>query len=146
MEPPTYNTPDQTVISGNKVLIEKASQQVTQAGGKAIPLAVSGAWHSPLMEEALEGFKKVLASVQFNSPACALLLNVTGKPEKDPVKIKEIMGQQIGQPVRWTELVNNLMAQRVSRLSKWAPKRFCSVWYENVCPRIMLIRPIMWKT
>ena len=118
-----YNTPDQTVISGTKALIEKACQQVTQAGGKAIPLAVSGAWHSPLMEEALEGFKKVLASVQFNSPTCALLLNVTGKPENDPLKIKEIMGQQIGQTVHWTELVNNLMAQRVSRFVEVGPKK-----------------------
>jgi len=76
-----------------------------------------------LMEEAMEGFKKVLASVQFNSPTCTLLLNVTGKPENDPLKIKEIMGQQIGQPVRWTELVNNLMAQGVSRFVEVGPKK-----------------------
>ena len=118
-----FNTPEQTVISGTKALIEKASQQVTQAGGKAIPLAVSGAWHSPLMEEALEGFKKALDSVQFNAPTCTLLLNVTGKPENDPVKIKEIMGQQIGKPVRWTEVVNNLMTQGVSRFVEVGPKK-----------------------
>ncbi len=118
-----YNTPDQTVISGTKALIDKASQQVTQAGGKAVPLAVSGAWHSPLMEEALEGFKKVLASVQFNSPICSLLLNVTGKPENDPLKIKEIMSQQIGQSVRWTEVINNLMTQGVSRFVEVGPKK-----------------------
>jgi [acyl-carrier-protein] S-malonyltransferase len=118
-----FNTPEQTVISGTKSLIEKASQQVTQAGGKAIPLAVSGAWHSPLMAEAIEAFKKVLDDVPFNAPACALVLNVTGKPEKDPFKIKEIMAQQIGQPVRWAEAVNYLMIQGVSQFVEVGPKK-----------------------
>ncbi len=118
-----FNTPEQTVISGTKSLIEKASQQVAQAGGKAIPLAVSGAWHSPLMTEAMEAFKKVMDSVPFNAPDCALVLNVTGKPENDPVKIKEIMAQQIGQPVRWTEVVNNLKIEGVSRFVEVGPKK-----------------------
>jgi [acyl-carrier-protein] S-malonyltransferase len=118
-----FNTPEQTVISGAKSLIEKASQQVAQAGGKAIPLPVSGAWHSPLMEEAMEAFKKVLDAVPFNAPACALVLNVTGKPEKDPFKIKKIMAQQIGQPVRWMEAVNTLMTQGVSRFVEVGPKK-----------------------
>jgi [acyl-carrier-protein] S-malonyltransferase len=118
-----FNTPEQTVISGTKALVEKASQQVAQAGGKAISLAVSGAWHSPLMQEALEGFKKALDLVQFNPPTCTLLLNVTGKPENDPLKIKEIMGQQIGQPVRWTEVINNLRTQGVSRFVEVGPKK-----------------------
>jgi [acyl-carrier-protein] S-malonyltransferase len=121
--PANFNTPEQTVISGTKALVEKACQQVSQAGGKAIPLAVSGAWHSPLMAEALEAFKKVLDSVQFNAPACTLVLNVTGKPEKDPLKIKEIMGQQIGKSVLWTEVVKNLMTQGVSRFVEVGPKK-----------------------
>jgi [acyl-carrier-protein] S-malonyltransferase len=118
-----FNTPEQTVISGTKALVEKACHQVSQAGGKAIPLAVSGAWHSPLMGEALEAFKKVLDSVPFNAPACTLVLNVTGKPENDPLKIKEIMGQQIGKAVLWTEVVNNLMTQGVSRFVEVGPKK-----------------------
>ncbi|MBI4764719.1 MAG: ACP S-malonyltransferase [Deltaproteobacteria bacterium] len=130
-----FNTPEQTVISGTKSLIEKASQQVAQAGGKAIPLAVSGAWHSPLMAEALEGFKKVLDSVQFNGPVCGLVLNGTGKPENDPVKIKEIMGQQIGQPVRWTEAVNTLMSQGVSRFVEVGPKKVLLGLVRKCLPR-----------
>ncbi|OGP51043.1 MAG: [acyl-carrier-protein] S-malonyltransferase [Deltaproteobacteria bacterium RBG_13_43_22] len=118
-----YNTPDQTVISGSKPLIEKAIQQVAQSGGKAVPLAVSGAWHSPLMEEAMEAFKEIIASVPFNPPRFTLFLNVTGKAETDPAKIKEIMGRQIGQSVRWTELVNNLMTQEVSRFIEVGPKK-----------------------
>jgi [acyl-carrier-protein] S-malonyltransferase len=118
-----FNTPEQTVISGTKALVEKAIQQVSQAGGKAISLAVSGAWHSPLMEEAMEAFKKVLDSVSFKAPICTLMLNVTGKSEKDPVKIKEIMGRQIGQSVRWTEVVNSLKAQGITRFVEVGPKK-----------------------
>ena len=58
-----YNTPEQTVISGTRALIEKACQQAAQRGGKAVPLAVSGAWHSPLMEEAMEAFREILSPI-----------------------------------------------------------------------------------
>jgi [acyl-carrier-protein] S-malonyltransferase len=130
-----FNTPEQTVISGTKSLIEKASQQVTEAGGKAIPLAVSGAWHSPLMAEAMEAFKKVLDDVPFNAPDCYLVLNVTGKPEKDPLKIKEIMGQQICQSVRWAEAVNTLMIQGVSRFIEVGPKKVLLGFLRKCLPR-----------
>ncbi len=130
-----YNTPEQTVISGTKELVEKASQQVSQAGGKAIPLAVSGAWHSPLMKEAMDAFKNMLDSIPFNPPRCSLFLNVTGKSENDPKKIKEIMGQQIGQPVRWKELVNNLMAQGVSRFVEVGPKKVLIGLIRKCLPR-----------
>lgn len=118
-----YNTPDQTVISGTRELVEKASQQAAQNGGKAVPLAVSGAWHSPLMKEAMEAFKEVLSPVKFNPPRKTIFFNVTGKAEADPIKIKEIMGNQINQPVRWVELVGNLMTQGISRFVEVGPKK-----------------------
>jgi [acyl-carrier-protein] S-malonyltransferase len=118
-----YNTPDQTVISGAKPLVEKAVQLVGQQGGKAVPLAVSGAWHSPLMKEALEAFKEVLADVAFNRPRCGLLLNVTGQAETDPEVIKSIMGEQIGKSVRWFDLIAQLQNQGVSRYVEVGPKK-----------------------
>lgn len=118
-----YNTPDQTVISGTSELVEKASHQAAQRGGKAVPLAVSGAWHSPLMQEAMEAFKEVLSPVKFYPPQKTILFNVTGKAETDPIKIKEIMGNQINHPVRWVELVGNLMTQGVSRFVEVGPKK-----------------------
>lgn len=71
----------------------------------------------------MEAFKGVLASIPFSAPQCTPFFNVTGKSETDPVKIKEIMGRQIGQPVRWTELVTSLMAQGVSRFVEVGPKK-----------------------
>ncbi len=130
-----YNTPDQTVISGTRELVEKASRQATRSGGKAIPLAVSGAWHSPLMQEAMEAFKEILAPVEFNPPRSPIFLNVTGKAERDPIRIKEIMGSQIGQSVRWVELVGNLMAHGVSRFVEVGPKKVLLGLVRKCLPR-----------
>jgi [acyl-carrier-protein] S-malonyltransferase len=118
-----YNTPEQTVISGRKELVEKAAQQAVRAGGKAIPLAVSGAWHSPLMEEAMIAFKTLLSQIPFQTPRRAMVFNVTAEIEDDPLKIKDIMGRQIGQPVRWVDLVHTLMGQGVSRFIEVGPKK-----------------------
>jgi [acyl-carrier-protein] S-malonyltransferase len=130
-----YNTPDQTVISGTKTLVEKAAQRVGQRGGKAVPLAVSGAWHSPLMKEAMDAFKEVLAGVPFNSPRCGLLFNVTGQAESDPVKIKAFMGEQIGKPVRWAELVSQLQTQGISRFIEVGPKKVLLGLVRKCLPR-----------
>jgi [acyl-carrier-protein] S-malonyltransferase len=118
-----YNAPGQTVISGTKELVAQASQQLALAGGKVVSLAVSGAWHSPLMAEAMEAFKEILASIPFSPPQCTPFFNVTGNSETDPMKIKEIMGRQIGQSVRWAELVTNLMAQDISRFVEVGPNK-----------------------
>ncbi len=118
-----YNTPDQTVISGTRELVEKTCQRVAQGGGKAVPLAVSGAWHSPLMEEAMEAFREVLSPINFNPPQKPIFFNVTGKAETDPIKIKEIMGKQINHPVRWVELIGNLITQKVSCFVEVGPKK-----------------------
>ena len=117
------NTPDQTVISGSKPLVEEASRRVAAQGGKAVPLAVSGAWHSPLMQEALEAFQKVLAPVSFRPPRCPVYFNVTGRAEKDPERIKELMSRQIGSPVRWVDIVRHLQQDGMDHFIEVGPKK-----------------------
>jgi [acyl-carrier-protein] S-malonyltransferase len=118
-----YNTPEQTVISGVRDLVERASQRVAQAGGKALPLAVSGAWHSPLMGEAMEAFQAVLQAVPFQAPRCPVFLNVTGGQEKDPAKIKAVMSRQMGSPVFWVDLVNRMPELGISQYLEVGPKK-----------------------
>jgi [acyl-carrier-protein] S-malonyltransferase len=130
-----YNTPDQVVISGEKDLIDRAAQQINRAGGRAVPLAVSGAWHSPLMSEAMDAFESVLKPVPFQAPRCTVLFNVTGKAEADPAKIKEIMGQQIGRSVRWADLVGTMMAQGISRFVEVGPKKVLLGLVRKCLPR-----------
>ncbi len=121
--PANFNTPEQTVISGSQDLVEEASRLAAEQGGKAVPLAVSGAWHSPLMEEALEAFQEVLAPVVFQPPRCPVYLNVTGQAEKDPVRIKEIMGRQIGSSVRWVQIVQALREDGFTQFLEVGPKK-----------------------
>ncbi len=118
-----FNTPEQTVISGSQPLVEEARRRVTEQGGKAVPLAVSGAWHSPLMGEALESFQKELAAVPFQPPQCSLYLNVTGNAVQDAGQIKEIMGRQMGSPVRWVNIVQQMRADGLTRFLEVGPKK-----------------------
>lgn len=118
-----FNTPEQTVISGSKDLVEEFSRQVSGLGCKAIPLAVSGAWHSPLMREALEAFQAVLSTVSFKAPQCPVYFNVTGQANSDPDQIKSIMGRQIGSSVRWVELVRQMQADGFSEFLEVGPKK-----------------------
>ena len=118
-----FNTPEQTVISGSRPLVEEACRLVAEQGGKAVPLAVSGAWHSPLMREALEFFQEVLASVLFQPSQCPIYLNVTGKPVHDPGQIKEIMGRQMGSSVRWVNIVQQMREDGLTRFLEVGPKK-----------------------
>ncbi len=118
-----FNTPEQTVISGSRPLVEEACRRVAKQGGKAVPLAVSGAWHSPLMREAMESFQEVLAAVPFQPPQCPSYLNVTGKPVHDPGQIKEIMGRQMGSSVRWVNIVQQMREDGLTRFLEVGPKK-----------------------
>ncbi len=118
-----FNTLEQTVISGSKPLVEAACRLVAERGGKAVPLAVSGAWHSPLMREAQESFQKELAALPFQLPQCPIYLNVTGHTVQDAGQIKEIMGRQMGSPVRWVNIVQQLRADGFTRFLEVGPKK-----------------------
>ncbi len=118
-----FNTPEQTVISGSKPLVEEACRLAAEQGGKAIPLAVSGAWHSPLMQEALESFQEELAAVTFQPPQCPIYLNVTGNTVQDPGLIKEIMGRQMGSSVRWVNMVQQMREDGLTRFLEVGPKK-----------------------
>jgi [acyl-carrier-protein] S-malonyltransferase len=121
--PANFNTPEQTVISGSKSLVEEACRLAAEQGGKAVPLAVSGAWHSPLMQEALEAFREALAPVSFQAPRCPVYLNVTGQAVRDPAQIKEIMGRQIGSSVRWLQIVQALRDGGFTQFVEVGPKK-----------------------
>ncbi|MBW1991267.1 MAG: ACP S-malonyltransferase, partial [Deltaproteobacteria bacterium] len=88
-----FNTPEQTVVSGTPELVAKAAELVKAAGGRAVPLKVSGAWHSPLMAGATRDFSDFLAGCTFNPPRIPIYLNATAQPEDDPERIREAMSR-----------------------------------------------------
>jgi [acyl-carrier-protein] S-malonyltransferase len=102
--PANQNTPEQTVISGEVAAVNQACELLKQAGAKkAILLPVSGAFHSPLMQEAADEFAIVLKTVQFRKPRCPVIANVTARPESDPAVLRELLVKQLVSPVRWVE-------------------------------------------
>ena len=100
------NTPEQTVISGEIPAVKDACEKLKGAGAKrAIVLPVSGAFHSPLMQNAADEFKGVLDTLTFMAPVCPVITNVTAKPEIDPQLLKGLLVQQLVSPVRGVDSI-----------------------------------------
>lgn len=109
--PANYNCPGQLVISGSNKGIEIACEKMKEAGAKrALPLAVGGAFHSPLMEPAREELAAAIAATNFVTPTCPIYQNVDGKAHTDPTEIKENLIAQLTASVRWTQTIQNMMA------------------------------------
>jgi len=103
------NAPEQTVISGEAAAVNEACGLLKAAGAKrAMPLPVSGAFHSPLMQPAAEKLAKALESAKFSAPRCPVIANVTAKPESDPAVLKDLLVKQLVSPVRWVDSMRAL--------------------------------------
>ncbi|MBR5835912.1 MAG: ACP S-malonyltransferase [Bacteroidales bacterium] len=109
--PANYNCEGQIVISGEKSAIEAACVKMKEAGAKrALPLPVGGAFHSPLMEPARSELAAGIESTTFRTPSCPVYQNVTAAPSTDPEEIKANLLTQLTSPVRWTQIVRNMVA------------------------------------
>ncbi|MDR3188774.1 MAG: ACP S-malonyltransferase [Prevotellaceae bacterium] len=106
-----YNCPGQLVISGSVRGVEVACEKLTAAGAKrALKLNVGGAFHSPLMEPAKVELEAAIASTRFDAPRCPVYQNVDAKPQTDPEAIKKNLIAQLTAPVRWTQIVQSMLA------------------------------------
>ena len=102
--PVNYNSPAQTVVAGTADALERLAPLVKEAGGRAMPLAVSGAFHSPLMELAARALADVLAGVAFAPARVPVWANTTGEPyPADSVAARALLAGQAAHPVRWTK-------------------------------------------
>jgi len=110
-----FNSTTQIVISGESAAVEAAETLCSDAGAKkVVRLAVSGAFHSPLMEYAVEGFKPGLDAVTFNAPSIPVIQNVTAREERDPAALKAGLLKQLSAPVRWVESMQHAQSLGVS--------------------------------
>ncbi|HOJ49889.1 MAG TPA: ACP S-malonyltransferase [Spirochaetota bacterium] len=106
--PANYNCPGQIVISGDKKQMDEVIEKIKEKGGRAIPLSVSGAFHSPLMKDAAKKFREALNLVNFNKSDISLYSNVNALPVKDGEE-RELLEKQIYSSVRWTQTINNMI-------------------------------------
>ncbi|HAF28927.1 MAG TPA: [acyl-carrier-protein] S-malonyltransferase [Bacteroidales bacterium] len=120
--PANYNSPGQLVISGSMKGIEIACEKLTEAGAKrALPLKVGGAFHSPLMEPARVELAEAINSTKFKNPICPVYQNVDAKPYTDPAQIKENLIKQLTSPVKWTYIMQNMIADGMTSYTEVGP-------------------------
>lgn len=106
-----YNCPGQLVISGYVEAVEKAVEIAKEKGARmAMLLPVSGAFHSSLMQPALDGLKEQLENLEINTPDCPIYSNYTAEPTTDPEEIRSNLLDQLLNPVRWTQTLRNMLA------------------------------------
>ena len=117
-----YNCPGQVVISGEKSSIESACEILKKNGAKrAIILPVGGAFHSPLMTSAKNKLAKEIEKIKFNTPSCPIYQNFSNSPETDPEKIKFNLIEQITSPVKWTQCIEKMIKNGVSKFVEVGP-------------------------
>ena len=120
--PANYNCPGQLVISGTNEGIDKAIARFSEMGAKrALKLSVSGGFHSPMMEPARAELEKAINEVSFSAPVCPVYQNVTASPVTDPAEIKKNLVAQLTSPVRWTQTIQNMIANGLTEIVEVGP-------------------------
>jgi [acyl-carrier-protein] S-malonyltransferase len=124
--PVNYNCPGQLVCAGEKSQIEAFCGKVAEAGGKAVPLAVSGGFHSPFMESASQTLREVLEPMELSEARVPVYANYTAQPYDGSAK--ELLTQQVKKPVRWQETVERLVELGVDTFIECGPgKTLCGL-------------------
>ena len=141
--PANYNSEGQIVISGEAGAVAEACAKMKEAGAKrALPLAVSGAFHSPLMEPARLELAEAIEKTPFRAPVCPVYQNVTALPSTDPVVIKDNLLRQLTSPVRWTQTVQNMVADGADSFLEIGPGTVLQGLVKRIAPEITDIQGI----
>jgi [acyl-carrier-protein] S-malonyltransferase len=128
-----YNCPGQLVISGAVRAVEEACAKLTEAGAKrAMLLQVGGAFHSPLMEPARAELAEAIAATNFSNPTCPIYQNVVAKAVSDPNEIKENLIVQLTAPVKWTQTMNQMIADGASEVIEVGPGKVLQGLFKKV--------------
>ena len=141
--PANYNSEGQIVISGEAGAVAEACAKMKEAGAKrALPLAVSGAFHSPLMEPARLELAEAIEKTPFRAPVCPVYQNVTALPSTDPEVIKDNLLRQLTSPVRWTQTVQNMVADGADSFLEIGPGTVLQGLVKRIAPEITDIQGI----
>lgn len=120
--PANYNCPGQIVISGTITGIDAVCPLLLEAGARrALKLKVGGAFHSPLMQPAQDELAAAIEKAEFTTPVCPVYQNVDAKPHTDPSEIKANLIAQLTAPVRWTQSVQNMVADGLTEVVELGP-------------------------
>lgn len=135
--PANYNCPGQLVISGTVAAVEAACEQLKAAGAKrAMLLPVSGAFHSPLMEPARQELEAAIHATPFKQPRCPVYQNVDAKPYTDPEQIKKNLIAQLTASVRWTQIIQNMVADGATDFVELGPGAALQGMIKKTAPEV----------
>ena len=128
-----YNCPGQLVISGATKAVEEACSKLTEAGAKrAMILQVGGAFHSPLMEPAREELADAIEQTTFHQPKCPVYQNVTASAVSNPDEIKKNLVAQLTAPVKWTQTMNQMIADGATEVIEVGPGKVLQGLFKKV--------------
>ena len=120
--PANYNCPAQVAISGDERAVKKAMDLASERGAKrVVELAVSCAFHSPLMKPAVAALRAALETITFSKPRIPVVPNVTAEPTEDPDHLKQLLIEQVVTPVRWAESIETLASAGVDEALEVGP-------------------------
>jgi [acyl-carrier-protein] S-malonyltransferase len=131
--PANYNCPGQLVISGSLLAVQQACEKMTEAGAKrALILPVGGAFHSPLMEPAREELAAAIEATHFSTPICPIYQNVSALPVAIPDEIKKNLVIQLTAPVKWTQIMQNMLADGVTEVVEVGPGKVLQGLFKKI--------------
>jgi [acyl-carrier-protein] S-malonyltransferase len=131
--PANYNCPGQLVISGAIPAVEEACKRLLEAGAKrALILPVGGAFHSPLMEPAREELAAAIEATQFSTPICPVYQNINAAAVSDPAVIKENLVLQLTGAVKWTQIMQNMLADGCTEVIEVGPGKVLQGLFKKV--------------
>ncbi len=117
-----YNSPGQTVVSGDVAAVEKAGEVAPSLGAKrVVKLNVSGAFHSPLMERSIGDLSAMLEEVEFKPASVPVVCNVTARPSTDPAEIRDLLAKQLVSPVLWSRSMRFMTGDGVAAFVEVGP-------------------------
>lgn len=133
--PANYNSPGQLVISGEVEAVQKACASLKEAGAKrALVLPVGGAFHSPLMAPAAERLAEAIENTEICKPVCPIYQNVDALPDTDPARIKANLLKQLTSPVRWSQSVQNMIADGATSFTEVGPGSVLAGLIKKIAP------------
>jgi [acyl-carrier-protein] S-malonyltransferase len=129
-----HNMAEQIVVTGEPKAVEKASDLAASRKGRAVPLKVSGAWHSELIKGAEDDFKRFLDTIPFNPPAKPVIHNASADTATNPEDIRTMMVTQLCHPVKWYDTMKRLMEEQIEVFVEVGPGRVLAGLLKKTLP------------
>jgi [acyl-carrier-protein] S-malonyltransferase len=139
VQPANFNTPVQTVITGDKGSVTEAGKLAKAEGYKVIPLKVSGAWHSPLMAQAGQEMEEAIERVEFQPLVRHLVPNTSARPTRDAAEVKRQLKAQLTSSVRWVQSVEAMLEMGVEVFIEAGPKKVLAGLIKKTAPQAQVL-------